>query len=128
MNLKSQPYDVIVIAHIKPPHSVKKLYKISFESYGVSERTSICFKITVENFVRIVLTVFEKIEKVHNWLFFGQFWLFLESQLYDINIIADTGPPNNVKWLWEYSIESLRQFLKTKIKKYTIACFLVNFV
>ena len=83
---------------------------------------------TVENSARIPSTVLEKIEKVHNWLFFGQIWLFLESQLYDINIIVDTGPPYNVKWLWEYSIESLRQFLKTKLKKYTIACFLVNFV
>ena len=34
--------------------------------YGIFERTSICFRMTVENFVRIVLTVFEKIEKVHN--------------------------------------------------------------
>ena len=79
MFLKSQPYDVFVIAHIEPPHSVKRLYKFSFESYVVFERTSICFKRTVENFVRIVLTVFEKTEKVHNWLFFGQFRLFLES-------------------------------------------------
>ena len=29
---------------------------------------------TVENFVRIVWTVFEKIEKVEKWLFFGHFW------------------------------------------------------
>ena len=48
---------------------------------------------TVENFVRMVLTVFEKIEKVNNWLFFGQFRLFLESQLYNINVIAHKGPP-----------------------------------
>ena len=92
MFLKSQPYDVNVIAHIEPPHSVKRLYKFSFESYGVSERTSICFKMTVENFVRIVVTVFKDIEKVHNWLFFGQFRLFLESQFYDINVIAQIGP------------------------------------
>ena len=58
--LKSQPIDVNVIAHIEPPHSVKRLYKFSFESYGVFERTSICFKKTVENLVRMVLTVFEK--------------------------------------------------------------------
>ena len=93
MFLKSQPYYVNVIAHIKPPHSVKKLYKFSFESYGMFERTSICFRMTVENFVRIVLTVFEKIEKVHNWLFFGQFRLFLESQPNDTNVIAHIGPP-----------------------------------
>ena len=53
---------------------------------------------TVENFVRMVLTVFEKkIEKVDNWLFFGQFRLFLESQPYDIDVIAHIGPPYNVK-------------------------------
>ena len=67
---------------------------------------------TVENFVRIVLTVFEKIEKLHNWLFFGQLWLFLESQLYDINVIAHIGSPESVKWLEKTSFESIRQFLK----------------
>ena len=92
MFLKSQSYDVNVITHIEPPHSVKRLYNFSFESYEVSEKASICFRMTVENFVRIVLTVFEKIEKVHNWLFFGQFRLFLESQPYD-TVIAHTGPP-----------------------------------
>ena len=60
MVLKSQPIDFNVIAHIEPPHSVKRLYKFSFESYGVFEGTSICFKKSVENFVRLVLTVFEK--------------------------------------------------------------------
>ena len=54
---------------------------------------------TVENFVRMVLNVFEKIEKVNNWLFFGHFRLFLESQLYDTNVIAHIGPPNKVKLL-----------------------------
>ena len=112
MFLKSQPIDVNVIAHIEPPHSVKRLYKFSFESYGVFVRTSSCFKMTVENFVRMVLTVFEKNEKVNNWLFFGQFWLFLESQLYDINVIVHIGPPYNVKWLSNFSFESLRQFLE----------------
>ena len=43
---------------------------------------------TVENFVRIVSTVFDKIEKVHKWLFLGQLWLFLESQPYDVDLIA----------------------------------------
>ena len=110
---KSQQIDVNVIAHIEPPHNVKRLYKFSLESYGVFESTSICFKMTVENFVRMVLTVFEKkIEKVNNWLFFGQFRLFLESQLYDINVITHIGPPYNVKWLSKISFESLRQFLK----------------
>ena len=126
MFLKSQPYNVNVISHIKPPHSVKKLYKFSFESYGTFERTSICFRMTVENFVQIVLTVFEKIEKVHNWLFFGQFRLFLQSHLYDINVIAHIGPPESVKWLAKTSFESLRQFLK-KLKKFTIGFSLVIF-
>ena len=93
MILKSQPYDVNVIAHIKPPHSVKKLYKFSFESYGVSERTSIWFKMTVENFARIVSTVVDKIEKIHKWLFLNEFRLFLESQPYDVDLIALIGPP-----------------------------------
>ena len=68
-----------------------------------------------ENFVQVVTTVFEKIEKVHNWLFFGQFRLFLESQLYDINVIAHIGPPYSVKWLSKFSFESLRQFLKKNV-------------
>ena len=71
---------------------------------------------SVESFVRLVVTVFEilkkKIEKVNNWLFFGQFRLFLESQLYDINVIAHIGPPHSVKRLLKLSFESLRQFLK----------------
>ena len=67
---------------------------------------------TVEKFVRMVLTVFEKTEKINNWLFFGQFRLFLESQFYDINVIAHIGPPYKVKWLSKFSFESLRQFLK----------------
>ena len=49
-----------------------------------------------ESFIRVVTTVFEKIEKNHNWLLFGQFRLFLESQLNDINVIAHIGPPYNV--------------------------------
>ena len=53
-----------------------------------------------------------KIEKVNNWLFFGQFRLFLESQFYDIFVIAHIGPPYKVKWLSKFSFESLRQFLK----------------
>ena len=67
---------------------------------------------TVENFVRMVLNVFEKIEIVHNWLIFGQFRLFLESQPYDIDVIAHIGPPYNVKCLSKFSFESLRQFLE----------------
>ena len=110
--LKSQTIDVNVIAHIEPLYSVKRLYKISFEPYRVFDRTSICFKMTVENFVRMVLTVFEKIEKVNNWLFFGQFRLFLESQLYDTNVIAHIGPQYKVNWLSKFSFEPLRQFLK----------------
>ena len=47
---------------------------------------------TVENFVRIVWTVVEKIEK---WLFFGHFGLilamFLTSQPYDFDAIAHIG-------------------------------------
>ena len=52
-----------------------------------------------ENCVQVVTTVFEKIEKFHNLLFFGQFRLFLESQLYDINVIAHIGPPHSEKRL-----------------------------
>ena len=118
MVLKSQPIDVNVIAHIEPPHIVKRLYKFSFESYGVFERTSICFKMSVESFVRLVLTVFEtlkKSEKVNNWLFFGQFRLFLESQLYDINVIAHIGPPHSVKRLYKFSFESYGVFESTSI-------------
>ena len=69
---------------------------------------------TVENFVRIVLTAFVKIEEVHKWLFLGLFRLFLESQPYDINVIAHIGPPLSVKWLSKRLFESLRQFLKKK--------------
>ena len=54
---------------------------------------------TVENSVRIASTVFEKNEKVHKRLFFGQFRLFLESQPYDINVIAHIGPPLSEKGL-----------------------------
>ena len=67
---------------------------------------------TVESFVRMVLTVFEKSEKVNNWMFFGQFRLFLEPQFYDIIVIAHVGPPYKVKWLSKFSFETLRQFLK----------------
>ena len=112
MFLKPQPYDLDVIAHIVPPDSVKRLLKSSFESYRVFDRTSIWFRMTVENSARIPSTVFEKIEVVHNWLIFGQFRLFLESQPYDLNVIAHIGPPYNVKWLSKFSFESLRQFLK----------------
>ena len=55
------------------------------------------FRMTVENFVRIVSTVFDKIEKVHKWLFLGQFRLFLETQPYDVDLIAHIGPPHRVK-------------------------------
>ena len=110
MFLKPQPYGLDVIAHIVPPHSVKRLYKFSFESYGVFDWTSIWFRMTVENSVRIGSTVFETIEKFHNWLFFGQFRLFLESQPYDNNVIAHIGPQLSVKRLSNFSFEPLRQF------------------
>ena len=74
-SLEFQPYDVDLIAHIGPPQGVKWLEKVSFES--------------LRQFLK-------KIEKVHNWLLFGQFRLFLESQLNDINVIAHIGPPYNV--------------------------------
>ena len=112
MFLKSQPIHVNVIAHIEPPHSVKRLLNSSFEWYRVFKRTSIWLRMTVENSARIPSTVFEKIEIVHNWLIFGQFRLFLESQPYDIDVIAHLGPPYNVKWLSKFSFESLRQFLE----------------
>ena len=73
---------------------------------------------TVKNSVRIASTVFEKNEKVHKWLFFGQFRLFLESQPCDINVIAQIGPPLSVKWLSKFSFESLRQFLKKIVTVY----------
>ena len=37
-------------------------------------RTLIWCRISVENFVRIVWTIFDKSEKVEKWLFFGHFW------------------------------------------------------
>ena len=47
---------------------------------------------TVEIFIRIVWTVFEKIEK---WRFFGHFWLilamFLTPHPYDFDVIAHIG-------------------------------------
>ena len=67
---------------------------------------------TVKNSVRIASTVFEKNEKVHKWLFFGQFRLFLESQPYDINVIALIGPSLGEKGVSKVSFESLRQFWK----------------
>ena len=73
--LESQPYDVDLIALIGPPHSVKWLEKVSFES--------------LRQFLK-------KLKKKHNWPLFGQFRLFLESQLNDINVIAHIGPPYNV--------------------------------
>ena len=76
MFLTSQPYDFDAIAHI-------------------GYRTLIWCRITVENFVRIVWTVFEKSEKVEKWLFFGLFGLilamFLTSQPYDFDAIAHIG-------------------------------------
>ena len=54
---------------------------------------------TEENFVRIMSTVNDKTEKVIKWLFLGQFWLFLESQTYDVDLIAHIGPPHSVKRL-----------------------------
>ena len=61
--LKPQPYGLDVIAHIVPPHSVKRLLKFSFESYGVFDRTSIWFRMKVKISVRIASTVFEKMKK-----------------------------------------------------------------
>ena len=50
---------------------------------------------TVENFVRIVWTVFEKIEKNRKMTSFGHFGLilamFLTSQPYDLDAIAHIG-------------------------------------
>ena len=45
-----------------------------------------------ESFVRVVTTIFEKFEKVHKCLFLGQCRLFLESQPYDVDFIANIGP------------------------------------
>ena len=97
--LESQPYDIDLIAHIGPPHSVKWLEKVSFES----------LRQFLKNF-----------QKVHKWLFLGQFRLFFETQPYDNDLIAHIGPPHSVKWLEKVSFESLRQFLKNfqKIHKW----------
>ena len=55
---------------------------------------------TVENFVRIVWTVFEKIKKVEKWLFLAIFGLilamFLTSQSYDFDVIAHAEAPSGV--------------------------------
>ena len=56
---------------------------------------------TVENFVRIVSTVFEKIEKSKNGCFSAIFGLilaiFLTTQSYDFDAIAHTGAPLGVE-------------------------------
>ena len=50
---------------------------------------------TVESFVRIVWTVFEKIEKSRKmaifWLFLGYIWLFLTSQQHEFDKITHKG-------------------------------------
>ena len=49
---------------------------------------------TVENLVRIIWRVFEKIEK---WLFFGLILaMFLTSQSYDFDTFAHAGAPLGV--------------------------------
>ena len=58
--------------------------------------TLIWCRITVENFVRIVWTVFEKIEKkIEKWLILAIFGLilamFLTSQPYDFDATAHIG-------------------------------------
>ena len=98
MFLESQPIDVNVIAHIVPPHSVKRLYKFSFESYGDFERTSICFKMTVENFVRMVLTVFEtKMKKITIGCSLVNFGCFAKPS-FTILMSLHIGPPYKVKY------------------------------
>ena len=57
---------------------------------------------TVENFVRIVWTVFEKIgKKINNECFLAIFWLtlaiFLTSQAYEFNVVAHKGPKYGVE-------------------------------
>ena len=90
----------------------------SFESYGVFETTSKWFRMTVEIFVRIVSTVFDKIKKSSQMAVPWSILASLEFQPYDVDLIAHIGPPHGVKWLEKVSFESLRQFL-TKLEKFT---------
>ena len=57
MFLKPQLYGLDVVAHIVPPHCVKRLLKFPFQSYGVFNRNSIWFRETVDNSVQIASTV-----------------------------------------------------------------------
>ena len=60
---------------------------------------------TEENFVRIVWTVFEKIEKVEKWRFSGFFFaifglilaMFLTFQSYDFDAFEHAGAPLGVE-------------------------------
>ena len=52
---------------------------------------------TVENFVRIVWTVFEKIEKSRKWLFGIILAMFLKFQSYDFDAFEYTGAPLGVE-------------------------------
>ena len=64
----------------------------SFESYGVFETTSKWFRMTVEIFVRIVSTVFDKIKKSSQMAVPWSILASLESQPYDVDLIAHIGP------------------------------------
>ena len=67
---------------------------------------------TVEKFVRIVTTVFEKIELKNSKLTFP--WsilaIFLKSQSYIFDVIAHTGPPYSVKKAVEFFVRNVRSF------------------
>ena len=80
-------------------------------------RTIIWCRMTVENFVQIVWTVFEKIEKKSkNDCFLAIFGLilamFLTSQPYDFDGFAQAGALLGVEWLCKISWKSYGQFLR----------------
>ena len=78
-------------------------------------RTLIWCRMTVENFVRIVWTVFEKIEKSRKMAVFGHFWLFLTFQSYDFDAFEHAGAPLGVEWLCKILWKSYGVFEKFEI-------------
>ena len=75
---------------------------------------------TVENFVQIVWTVFEKIEKSRKMAVFGLIMIifglilamFLTFQSYDFDAFEHTGAPLGVEWLCKILWKSYGQFLR----------------
>ena len=72
----------------------------------------------VKNFVWIVRTVFETIEKFKNGHFWANFdWLFLRSQSYDFDVIAHTGAPFGVEWLQNFIKNHMDSFREIFIER-----------